>query len=388
MVINMNIGGTEKALLNLITEIPKDKFEITVLMLEKRGGFLHAIPSEVRVDYVKDYPAIKRRLNHSPLEIVVEKIRSGKLIKAFNLAVLHGVSKVTRDRSLYYKYVLKDVAPLQSNYDLAVAYAGPMDFITYFVAKRINAKKKAQWIHFDIHKIGFNKHFASKWYKQFHKIFVVSQEGKEKFIHKLPALQTKTAVFLNSVSPSLIKKESIKGQGFQDDFNGIRILTVGRLTKEKGQDLAIIALSKLIHAGYNVRWYCVGDGAARQEYESMIDRRSLRDHFIFLGVDANPYPYIKECDIYVQPSRHEGYCITLAEARVLQKPIITTNFTGAMEQIEHGKTGLIVPVDEQQLYEAIKKVINQPKLRNEFSMNLSKEPSNHSSELWKLNQLL
>src|SRR5690625_6664075 len=99
---------------------------------------------------------------------------------------------------------------------------------------------------------------------------------------------------------------------------------------EKGQDLAIKALAKLIDAGYTVRWYCVGEGGARKEYERMVDHHGLHDHFAFLGADANLSTYMKDCDIYVQPSRHEGYCITLAEVKVLKKPIITTDFTGAM----------------------------------------------------------
>jgi len=388
MVINMNIGGTEKALLNLINEMPKDRYEITVLLLEKRGGFLEAIPDGVRVEYVTEYPAIKKMLHHAPHRTILEKIRAGKFIQAFNLTLLYGVAKVKKERSLYYQYVLKDIAPLQTNYDLAVAYAGPMDLITYFVAKKIQATKKAQWIHFDIDKIGFTKHFAKKWYPQFDKVFVVSAEGKAKFIDKLPGLQSKTAVFLNTISPTVIQEEAVKGPGFQDDFTGIRILTVGRLTMEKGQDLAIKALAKLIDAGYNVRWYCVGDGGARKEYERMVDHHGLHDHFVFLGADANPYTYMKDCDIYVQPSRHEGYCITLAEAKILKKPIITTDFTGAMEQIEHGKTGLIVPVVAQQLYEAIKQVINHPELIDEFSLNLAQQATHRHTEWWKMKQLL
>src|SRR5690625_1291799 len=133
MVINMNIGGTEKALLNLINEMPKDQYEITVLLLEKRGGFLQAIPNGVRVEYIQDYPMIKRVLHQSPRHIIVEKMRAGKLIKAFNLTLLHGISKVMQERSLYYQYVLKDVVPLQTNYDLAVADPVQLHFVAYLV---------------------------------------------------------------------------------------------------------------------------------------------------------------------------------------------------------------------------------------------------------------
>src|SRR5690625_1987642 len=110
MVINMNIGGTEKALLNLINEMPKDRYEITVLLLEKRGGFLEAIPDGVRVEYVTEYPATKKMLHHAPHRTILEKIRVGKFIQAFNLTLLYGVAKVKKERSLYYQYVLKDVA--------------------------------------------------------------------------------------------------------------------------------------------------------------------------------------------------------------------------------------------------------------------------------------
>ena len=166
-------------------------------------------------------------------------------------------------------------------------------------------------------------------------------KGKDKLMNILPNFKDKIDKLLNIMSPELVVKMADEGSGFEDDFNGIRILTVGRLSKEKGQDLTITVLAKLKEEGYNVRWYCIGDGSARKEYEKLIKEYNVENDYILLGATPNPYPFMKECDLYVQSSRHEGYCITLAEARCFDNPIISTNFTGASEQIAHDQTGLI-----------------------------------------------
>ena len=186
------------------------------------------------------------------------------------------------------------------------------------------------------------------------------------------------------MSPELVMKMADKGPGFEDDFNGVRILTVGRLSKEKGQDLTIPVLARLKEDGYNVRWYCIGDGNAREEYEKLIKDYNVENDYILLGATPNPYPFMKQCNIYVQPSRHEGYCITLAEARCFDNPIVSTNFTGASEQITHDQTGLIVNFDEQQMYNAIKQLLDDQKLRNRFRKNLKNEIVDTTNEMEKL----
>ncbi|MEH7464868.1 glycosyltransferase, partial [Bacillus thuringiensis] len=311
-------------------------------------------------------------------------LKRGKVIKSFNIAFLYLLSKVMKDRSIFFKYVLRDFPVMDNQYDVAVAYAGPMDFISYFVVNKIAAKKKVQWIHFDVTKIYFNKIFSSKIYNKFDKVFVVSDEARSKLIGMIPSLKKKTEVFSNIVSSKLIHNQTKEGKGFYDKYTGLRILTVGRLASEKGQDLAIRVLARLIRDGYKVKWYCLGEGASRKKYEQLIVECDLKDKFVLLGADPNPYPYIEQCDIYVQPSRYEGYCITLAEARCLHKAIVTTNFTGAKEQIKDGKTGLIVNVDENEIYEAVKKLINNHDLCRYFSGNLAKE---HFDTAYEMNRL-
>jgi glycosyltransferase involved in cell wall biosynthesis len=384
MLINMNIGGTEKALLNMINEFPLEKYDITILMLEEFGGFLNQIPSEVKLEYFNGYQNIKNILNQPPQFVSFNLLKKGRIIQAFIIIFLHIITKLLKNRSLYFRFLLRKYPKLIDEYDVAVAYDGPMDFISYFVLKKIKAKRKIQWIHFDITKIGFNPKFAIKVYSQFDKIFVVSNEAKKKLVNVVPKLEEKTNVFLNIISAIAIKKHAKIGVGFTDSFNGIRILTVGRLSLEKGQDLAIQAFNRLVREGYNARWYCIGDGNERELYENLIKRYELEDKFILLGATSNPYPFIEQCDIYVQPSRHEGYCITLAEARCLRKPIITTDFTAAKEHICNNETGLLVGIDEREIFNGLVQLINNDEMRNRFIENLANDPFITNNEMKKI----
>lgn len=388
MLINMNVGGTEKALLNMIDEMPKEEYDITILMLEEYGGFLSQIPNDVNVIYVEGYKDMKSILNNPLLLTALSLLKERKIKKAFSVCITHLLTKITNNRSLLFKYLLKNNLKLKNEYDIAVAYAGPMDFISYFVVNKIKAEKKIQWIHFDVTRIGFNVKFSKKIYRKFDQIFVVSNEARVKLLNKLPSISGKTEVFKNRVSVRNTQELAKEGKGFNDLFDGIRIVTVGRLTNEKGQDLAIKALARLINDGYKVRWYCIGEGNSRKTYEELIEKNNLNNHFVLLGSNPNPYAFIANCDIYVQPSRYEGYCITTLEAKCLNKPIITTDVNGAREQIVHGETGLIVNIDEIDLFNAIKKLINNKELRLRISKTLQINNDHHDIEMKKLVSLI
>lgn len=388
MCINMNIGGTEKALLTMLNEMDSSKYDITLLMLEEYGGFLNEIPKFVKVKYVNEYKEIKEFVKEPPQLVAKKLMKNKKYVRGFNILLSYTLAKATKDISYYYRYLLRNVNEIDEEYDLAVAYAGPMDFITYFVLNKIRAKKKAQWIHFDITKIGFNKEFAEKNYSKFDKIFVVSKEGKDKLIKLIPSLKKKTEVFFNVISCKLIKEMGNREFGFDDDFDGIRILTVGRLSSEKGQDLTIPVLDRLKKEGYKIRWYCIGDGPERKNYKEKISKLKLEEDYLLLGAKLNPYPFMKQCDIYMQPSKHEGYCITLGEARCFDNPIVTTNFTGANEQIINEENGLVCDISEEGIYQSIKRLLDDRNLYNKIKVNLSKEIVDSTEEINKLEKLI
>ena len=139
-------------------------------------------------------------------------------------------------------------------------------------------------------------------------------------------------------------------------------MTVGRISKEKGCEEALEALSMLLDRGYNVKWYFVGGGKDIQLCNTIVSQKHLQDNVLFLGVRTNPYTYMRDCDIYVQPSRHEGYCITLAEALFFENPIVVTDFTGAREQLVGRENGIVSGMPPSDLCAAIIKALSYEKV--------------------------
>lgn len=384
MVSSMNIGGVEKSLLSLLSVMPKDKYDITVLTLEKKGGFLDYIPSYIKVEEAAWFKEIKPIIMESPQRTIKKYLKENKVFKILTFIYSYYKSKNTDNRYIYYKNILKSIPENEDEYDVAIAYAGPTEIIDAYITHKVKAKKKIGWVHFDISKHKINEKLYENLYEKFDKIFTVSNEANKKLNEIIPSTVNKSEVLLNIISKELINEMAKEDINFDNEFDGVKIVTVGRLSKEKGQDLAIKALANLKKDGYKVRWYCVGEGNSREEYESLIKDNKLEEDFILLGATPNPYPYIKNSDIYVQTSRHEGYCLTLAEAKCLCKPIVTTNFTGAYEQIEHGINGLIVPLNEDYIYKNVKYIMDNKYVSYNFIEKLKIEAIDTKSNVNKL----
>lgn len=384
MISSMNIGGVEKSLLSLLSAIPKDKCEITILTLDKKGGFLEYIPNNVKLIEVEWFKYIKQIIMDSPKNIIKMYIKNYEFLKIPSFIYSYFKSKKTNDRYIYYKHVLKSIPECKEKYDVAIAYAGPTEIIDAYISHKVKAEKKIAWVHFDISKHKINKKLYNNLYERFDKIFAVSNECKKKLDEIIPMVRNKSQVLFNIISEDLINEMSKCYVDFDDNYKGVKIITVGRLSKEKGQELAINVLAKLKQDGYKVRWYCIGDGSAKEIYKELIKEKNLENDFILLGAISNPYPYIKKADIYVQTSIHEGYCLTLAEAKCLCKPIISTDFIGAYEQIENNINGCISKAEDNEIYRCIKNIINDSKLRSTFIKNLINEDINTEIEVNKL----
>ncbi|MES5939887.1 MULTISPECIES: glycosyltransferase [unclassified Bacillus cereus group] len=385
MVSSMNIGGVEKSLLSLLSVIPKEQYDVTVLMLEKRGGFLKQLPSWVKIEEVTWFENIKPKIMQPTKKTINEYFENTRYIKGLNFLLTYVVSKKLKDRYIFYKEIFKDIPHNKNKYDIAIAYQGPTEIIDYYIVNRVASEKKISWIHFDVFQHQINTKLYEKLYDQLDNIYVVSKEAQKHLIEKFPKVESKTSVFLNIVLPDLINEMAKEKVEFDNGYKGIKIVTVGRLSKEKGQDLAIKVLSMLRKEGYEVRWYCIGEGEDREYYETLICKYNLKQDFLLLGSTINPYPYVNQSDIYVQTSRHEGYCLTLAEAKCLKRPIVTTNFTGAYEQIKDGYNGFVAECNEESLYNKIKYLLDQQRVREEVKTNLLEEEFNN---LEKVNSFL
>ena len=153
------------------------------------------------------------------------------------------------------------------------------------------------------------------------------------------------------------------------------MITIGRLTPEKGHILFVEPLKKIIDLGYNVQWIIVGDGDCKEMLIEKLGENNILQYVQFTGKTTNPYGYLKQADLYLQPSLYEGHCVTILEAKVFNKPILSTNFAGITDEITNEKTGLIVPVSSEGLFNGLLKILENKHLLNYFSENLKAEKS-------------
>lgn len=373
---DMNVGGVEKSLISLLNEMDLKKYKVTVLLLKNQGGFLDAIPKEVEVKVLEKYEMTESWVNNPPL-LEIKKLLSMKHFDmAFKLFVGYIWYKLSRNMTLYYKMAFSEINSMEEEYDIAIAFTSIISYLTYFVKYKVKAPIKVGWIHFDVNKLNMDKKTTFSLHKDLDKIYVVSMESYENFVGMFPKLKEKCEVKYNIISKKYIdqmSKEKIMDSAFNSNYDGIRIITLGRLSKEKGQDIVPEVALRLKEYGVDFKWYLIGDGNLRQELEREIDIKGLKENVILLGTKTNPYPYLAKSDIYVQTSVHEGFCISLAEARFLYLPIVSTEFSGAREQIRNRVTGSIVKRDVKEIHKEVLELILNEERRVQYRYNLRKE---------------
>ena len=367
-VINtLGYGGAERAMLDLFDALDPQKYEISLFVLTGQGELSHALPKHVRLlnpDY-KDVSVLtkegRKLLIRSVLRAGIKKglflRRASYLLKNFRDMRRRG--KILPDKLCW--RVLSDGAPLiKKEYDLAVAYLE--GGATYYVAEHVKARKKAAFVHIDYGKAGYTRELDLDCYEKFDRIFTVSDEVREHFLEVYPEYEKKAFVFHNLVNQERIRRMAEQGDGFADDFEGYRILTIGRLTYQKRYDIAIQAMALLKEkCSVPVRWYVLGEGDLRNKLEQQIQDAGLENDFILLGVKENPFPYYKNCDFYVHATGYEGKSIAIQEAQTLGKPILATDCSGNREQIEQDVDGRMCSLDPQSISREILWMIEHPK---------------------------
>ncbi|WP_042401346.1 glycosyltransferase [Clostridium saudiense] len=377
----MITGGIEKALISMLEIMLKDKFDITLFVMARGGEFEEYIPKQVKIKCLYgEEKSIKEK--------IIGKLKRADIIGAIKIPLYTALAIKAKKGYEQERYLSKILPKQTEKFDLAIAYHTPASFPVIYVSEHLNAKKKVAWIHSDVEVYKNELENYIDYYEKFEKIYCVSKYGKDKFDNQYHKMKNKTDVIYNIINNEQIYNLADEYKAFEDNFDGIRILTVGRLTKQKGTDIIPKIIYTILENRFNIRWYVVGDGEERENIINEIKVLGLEERLILVGTKNNPYPYFKECDIYVQPSRHEGYCLTLAEAKRFNKPIVTTDFVGAVEQIKNNETGLIVRFDEREIEESIIKIIEDDELRDKFILNLNKYRDINNLEMEKLYTLM
>ena len=358
----LGIGGIEKCLVNLLNAMPAN-YDIDVLLMNPQYAFKNQIKRPIRFLNTFDYV-----MN---IEDTVGEIRSKKrLVDKISMFLSYCLFRL---RIKFRKEAWVGFKSLPDKYDVAIAYSHH-DFSPYYVIDKVDADKKVMWYHNGAYEHdGARYERDKKYYSLFDQVVAVSTDCAKMLSEKFNFKEDQLIVLRNLCDADSIRRKAMEYEPESFSGKGIHIVTVARMTPEKGADLAVEACRKLYQNGRNLYWHWVGDGNQADGIRKKISEYGLEGRFIIEGNQDNPYPFIRRGDIYVQPSYYEAYSTTITEAKVLCKPIVTTDVGGMRDQLKDGVNGLIVSVDEGAIAGAVKQLLADMRLRASFAERLKFE---------------
>jgi glycosyltransferase involved in cell wall biosynthesis len=388
-VIDSLVGaGAEKSLITLLSLLDYNKYSVD-LRLFAHGELLEGlVPKKVNILKPLIYTnfsnlSLREAISYSFINMDFSMLYSR--LKYSLLIRLKKYSNAQKAR-LYWENASSVIEENPKTYDIAISYAQGVP--TFYVAEKIKAKGKFAWVNVSYRLDEEDANFQQRYYDMYNKIVAVSDSAREIFLKTFPKYQSKTIVLHDINNPEFISNMAHLSYGYTDNFNGIRILTIGRLAHQKGYDIALEACKYLKNAGVNFRWYVLGKGPLKEEILKYIHENNLQDHFILLGVTENPYPFIRNSNIYVQTSRFEGFGLAIAEARMLNIPVVTTRFDAVYSQMVEGKNGLVVDMNADAVHKGILRLIQDRKLRDNIINYLKEEKKGNTEELDKFYALI
>ena len=393
-VINtLGKAGAETALMELLRKIPKEQYEVSIFVLLGQGEVIEDLPDNVKLlnkKYNSNSVLDKTGRKDLYKNIFVQIFRNGAIFRRSLYLIKHAFRMISKkqlkmDKLLW--YCLADGAQkLEDHYDLAVAYLEGGS--AYYVADYVSADKKAAFVHIDYSLAGYNRDLDKNCYLKYDQIFTVSKEVKEAFVKVYPEVEEKTEVFENILNIEKMKEKALESGGFEDDFDGFRILTVGRLSSQKALEVSIEAMSLLKSEGKNVRWYVLGDGDQRQFLEKQIQKFDVEKEFILMGAVPNPFPYYVQADLYVHASRYEGKSIAIQEAMAMGCAVLITDCSGNREQVTHGMDGELCEFNAESISHQIAVLMDDPEKRESYGKNAAQKISSDKRDIEKLYRLL
>lgn len=389
-VINTLGGaGAEKALLELLQRFPQEEYEIDLYVLLDQGELIRQIPPHIRI-LNREVQAVsvlskegKQQLNK---HVMKRLLVNGALLKNFGYLVKNTLQMVKNGKLLPDKLLWRVMSDsgqkLEKSYDIAVAYLEGGS--TYYVHDHVKADRKYAFLHVDYERAGYSRSLDQDCYLDFDRVFTVSDEVKQVFLTYYPECAASTSVFHNLLNSSEIQRKSLLPGGFSDEYQGKRILTVGRLTAQKAYEVAIDAMKLLKEQGVTARWYVLGEGELRAKLQQKIRSLGLTEDFILLGAVENPYPYYKACDLYVHATRFEGKSIAVQEAQILGCPILVSDCSGNREQVTDGVDGELCSLDAEALAGSIKRLLEDEETCRQYGINASKRENGTSGNVLDL----
>lgn len=377
----MELGGIETSLLGLLGAINYDKYEVDFFLYGHHGSLMPLIDNRVNVlpevkelAYLRE--SLKTKIKHGCFYATYYRIRD---------MLLSVIKSVNHDET-WANIMRKCAKPLSKEYDLALSFFLPYDYIK----EKVNAKKRIGWVHTDYKVHSVNKKAMLREFEGIDNIVAVSNACAGSLKEIFPEIKKKICVIENILSKNYIWNQAIKSDVEKEmPQNGeIRILSVGRFVYAKNFDNVPWICKIIREKKLNVKWYLIGFGPEEETIKKEIAKAGMEKYVVILGKRENPYPYMKMCNLYCQPSRYEGKCVAVREAQVLNKPVVITDFPTSKDQLKHGYDGMIVPLENKSCAEGICALLNDSNLMNRLIDNTKKTDYTNVNEIEKIYGLI
>lgn len=384
----LKCGGAEKSLISFLNEIPDEfiaekQLRVDLLVINDREIFFNNIPKWVNQIHLSGAEEglietgkgiFSTGLSVSTLVKILAKIRMRLLNDRYEDVVQH-----------VWKAWKPFVKKREKKYDLAISYVD--GFSNYYVVDKVYADRKILWVHNEYDKLSYNENYDRKYFAAADRIITISDSCVKSLKTYFPEFANNIYMIPNLSSPKIIAFQA--NEFYPDEFklDKVNILSVGRLSEQKGFDLAIDSAKIIKEHGIDFVWIILGEGELRESLQNQIDENGLADYVMLLGTRSNPYPYMKNCNVFIQPSRYEGKSIVLDEVKILERPIVVTDYETVNDSITNGINGIIASFDAKELANAIINVVTNQELQNKLVMNLQNENSKFISEIDKYLEL-
>lgn len=389
----MELGGAERALLGLLEALAKRHFQVDLFIYSHQGELMEFIPEGINLlpensAYACYEKGILRTflLGHPLVGFARLWAKVMDYVKNRHFRSPNTVpSSIADEMGRATNAILPSLHYL-GEYDLAISFLNPH----YYLRDKVLAKKKIGWFHTDYSKISINPKRELPVWDSLDYIAGVSKDSVNTFLSFFPELSQKTLVIKNILPTSLILKESSLFDANKEMTKGpIKLLSIGRFSPQKNFPYAVEIMSELCKLRSDVVWYLIGYGSEEELIRQQIVQLHLQDRFIILGKKANPYPYIKACDLYIQPSIYEGKAVTVQEAQFLKRPVVITDFPSASSQINHNIDGCIIPLESpQEAAQSIHLLLKDPIRMQQLVDNSSKQDFNGKETIRILENIL
>lgn len=383
-------AGAEKSLATLLNLIDYSRYDVDLQLFAYGGEFEALLPPEVNLlpplkYFSFTYDSLISTCKHchtaDERKMLFSRLR-------YSLSLRTGNYTHPQKAVLFWKHTHHCFDIAKKQYDIAIAYAQGTP--TFYVAECVHATKKYAWINAIYRPTARCRDYISAHYQCFDSIVCVSDAAQSTFNEVFPEYAHKSTVIYDINDGRFISRMAEMSEDVLTDMNtnALKILTVGRLAPQKGYDIALDACRLLNERGINFKWYVLGRGALESDIKARIAENHLEDTFILLGTRANPYPYYKQADIYVQTSRFEGFGLAIAEARMLNTPVVTTCFDAVDAQMIDGENGLVVDMSPEAVADGIERLIQDKALYEHIREYQSRERKGNEEEIKKFYQLI